>query len=193
MVGYARQAVNRIIRLALSLEGALGGCLRTEFRDLVAEQLVIYRDSDCPADATQYREDVYRAFTIRQKSPAGKYRHHVLSTLLNGDIRKRGVVEHYCRGCCKSQAETLRTFRRVVVPCLLPPAAFRVLDRQNWTGSDVAICDIALPSLTHGLLEAAYCRVTSASLDGAHGAPDREAYLCDVLLPALPFKLPRPP
>ena len=92
---------SRMIQAALSLDGPGWGNLLSDMRSMHDEQLVVIPNSASPADATHYRELVYHrmffATTSKENASARTmYKYTIVSRLYNGDIRKRGVVEHYC-------------------------------------------------------------------------------------------------
>ena len=99
---------SRLISMALSLQGATFFLVVAQARRLVDEWAVVYLDGVCDTAATVYRLDVYRLFLGEKgkRTPGDAYHAEIVQQLWNGDIRKRGTMEHYCRGCCSSVADT---------------------------------------------------------------------------------------
>lgn len=162
---------SRLIRLALTCQGANLQTIRREMRSILREQLVVIKSGHCSADAERFRLDMYKAH-IGGTASHDLYRRHMIGSLWNGDIRKRGVVEHYEKGCCASRAETLRLMCNEGMQCILG-RGIAVLQRSNWTGTPEAINSIGLPTHLHGLLPAAYLRAMGGAAASAAGDPSQ--------------------
>ena len=149
----------RLIGLSLSASGPVMQSIRREARAIIREQLVVIQSGVCPAPADAYRAVVYDMFI--PDSPYDKYRKQIVSKLWNGDIRARGRIEHYERGCCSSPSQTRALMRNEGLRCLMG-CGIKTLQRSSWTGTTAALNSIGLPAHVHGLLAAAYLRAMPA-------------------------------
>ena len=122
---------SRLISMALSLQGATFLLVVGQARRLVDEWSVVYIDGVCDAAATVYRLDVYRRFFGEKgrRTPGDAYHAETVQQLWNGDIRKRGTMEHYCRGCCSSVVDTKKNMKKGIKSLL--PRQPVILSRQN--------------------------------------------------------------
>ena len=154
--GVLKPVDTHLIRFALTTQGSNMSSLRREMRRIIREQLVVVKSGHCPADAEAHREKVYDLF-MPQRTAHEKYVAGVARSLWNGDIRKRGRVEHYENGCCKSFQHTLWLMCNVGMQCLCG-TGIPVLQRSNWTGTSGCLNQIGLPSHVHGILPAAHLR-----------------------------------
>eukprot|EP00959_Pyramimonas_sp_CCMP1952_P192050 4015495-Pyramimonas_sp.AAC.1 len=120
-------------------------------------------------EASSHKRAVLDLF-IPGSTPNYKQRKYLMEKLFNGDIRKRGRVEHYCHGCCASYRETLGLFCNAGARALSGPG-ISALQRSNWTGTPDCINGIGLVAHVHGLAAQAWMRVApprvSASASGA--------------------------
>lgn len=148
---------SKLVRLALSLRTVGRHKIRKEMREISRKKLVIHYGASPPVSSDLHRQQVWDTF-VGDGTACDKYRRKVLSMLFNGDLRRRDRIDHYENGCCADPAQTMRMFETVGLTCLLPRLEFRLLQRNNWTGSDTAIDDFALPSQVHGLFEQAFLR-----------------------------------
>ena len=105
-----------------------------------------------------------------------------------------GTVEHYERGCCKSQRQTLWLMCNSATREIIGTHV-KVMDRDNWTGAEEPLDQLGLGSHLHGLLVAAYCRAfpaeTAKCLKLMDEAAARASALAAVALADRPP--PRPP
>ena len=150
----------RLIRLALSTTGAIRQTLRREARRVIKEQLVIFHGTRPSVDADLHRQQVFATF-CGGDTPSVRYRRSIMQSLFNGDVRRGDRIEHHCRGCCSSPKETLKLLCTVGIQAMFPKLCFPVLQRNNWTGSDVAVDSFALPTFLHSILQKAYIRCAS--------------------------------
>jgi len=148
---------SRLILLSMSMKGLVKQHLRQAAREIIRERLTIIYASRPSVDADRHRDAVFSTFLSAGK-PIDKYRKAILTSLFNGDLRKRDRIEHFERGCCSSPSQTRRMLCTAGVDCLFPRLCFTVLQRNNWTGSDVALDEIVLPTHIHGIFDAAYLR-----------------------------------
>ena len=99
--------------------------------------------------------------------------------MFNGDIRKTGVIEHYCCGCCRSRRETYKLFLTAGIWVLFGRQV-KTLDRDSWTGAEGTLDQVGLGAAVHFLLPTAYLRAmpeerTAGPLPGEpHGNPALE-------------------
>ena len=75
----------------------------------------------------------------------------IFDSLLNGDWRLNGTVEHYCRGCCKNAKETMRKIVEFVGHALAGRAP-GIFARHHWCGADIVLNWTGLFEACHGLL-----------------------------------------
>ena len=101
-------------------------------------------------------EIAYINYTWRPSQKKRNGRPHIIRSLWNGDVRKRGVIEHAESGCCESPQHTLKLMKTVGLKCLLKK--LRVLMRDNWANCGRTLKLIALPTMVHGLLPQAILR-----------------------------------
>ena len=95
-----------IVAVAIEYAGLVFINMRRQFHKLITEQVVIYVGKACPMDAAAFREGFYDDF-FDTSTPLGRHNKALCRQLFNGDIRKRGVVEHYENGCCEGQVQTV--------------------------------------------------------------------------------------
>ena len=79
-----------------------------------------------------------------------------MEKLFNGDIRLTNVVQHYCRGCCKSRNGTLLKMQTYGLDEVIPKGGVGTLSRSNWVGAEEAMDDVGLGSGIHDLLPASW-------------------------------------
>ena len=100
--------------------------------------------------------------------PADARRRSILESLFNGDWQRLDEVQYYDHGQVRGgRIGILRAMYIHGVRALLP-RVLRVLQRSNWTGTSMAMNDMGIPAVIHGLLPAAYlasCE-TSKKKDG---------------------------
>ena len=111
-------------------------------------------------EARVYRQVVMSVFTPRKsESRAGAAWVQVIaSTLLNGDWRKNGRIEHRCHGgsCCPGgRPETLAKLR-IAVPQLLKRLRLQRLELGNWKHWHQHCYFLGFLVLTHGLFRVAF-------------------------------------
>ncbi|CAK0814162.1 unnamed protein product [Prorocentrum cordatum] len=155
--GYSvlRPTDSNMIRCQLSLSSEHLIAVRHNARLLRDEQVVVHVGS-CSAEATAHRERVFDLYFSDTADASLQSRAAVCRRLYNGDIRKTGVIEHYCKGCCQSRDHTVFLMRRYGVAALFGPVD--VLNRSNWTSKMKSHRCIGLPAAVHGLLQAAFLR-----------------------------------
>ena len=163
---------SRLIRLSLSMSGGARLNILRELRLILQEQLVIIHGGAPSSDATTHRNAVYNLFLDGQ-APRDRFRRAVVAGLWNGDLRARGRVEHYESGCCESPSHTLQLMCNIGLKCLMPAQRCRTLQRNNWTGANHSIDDVALPSHAHGLFPLAYLRACPQK-DDVHPTEKRD-------------------
>ena len=155
---FAGAQVSAMLAIALSLRH--GGAMRTfrrVLRKLLADRVVVLRGEPSRA-ATVHRLAVLRLFCQHDDTkPWTIYQHSVLSMLANGDYRNSERVEHYCRGCCASKADTLSKFATAFTDsvCRRGPPVF---PRSRWTKADEACQWLCLLACMHNLLAQVYVR-----------------------------------
>ncbi|CAK0810949.1 unnamed protein product [Prorocentrum cordatum] len=171
-----------LVRCQMSLTGDHLLGLRHHARLLHGEQLVVKRGVP-PADATAHRDAIWKLCSDSD-DPTTVYRREVVSRLYNGDIRKHGVIEHYCRGCCESPRHTLFLMRRHGVPALF--GRIDVLNRANWVNQTRSHRCVGVPAAVHGIFQASYLRAMpgkapkaprgAAGAEGGADADDENAF-----------------
>jgi hypothetical protein len=177
---------SRIIRIQLSLKGCVRNFVKREMRHVIREQLVVVMSGAPSVDADDYRKSFYK-LVLGRDVPQVAYKRAIVDKLFNGDIRKRGVIEHYERGCCASPAETLKLMVTVGVDALTPDRFYRVLQRKNWTGADVCVDELLLPSGVHGIFDAAYLRSAAKETKASKRAGELKAQIDPRALQAIAF------
>ena len=140
--------------LSLNTSGDAMQSIRREARAIIREQLVVIKSGRCTADADLYRNLVYDNFTPND-IPFCKFRGAVIRKLWNGDIRKRGRIDHYCFGCCRSFGHTVSQMCNEGIRCCMG-GGIRTLMRSNLTGGGQSIDSIGLPSHVQGLVQTFY-------------------------------------
>eukprot|EP00959_Pyramimonas_sp_CCMP1952_P468276 9492970-Pyramimonas_sp.AAC.1 len=150
-----RPTDTNMIRCQLSLSAEHLISVRHHARLLHDEQVVVYA-GNCPAAATAHRERVFELYFADTTDASLQFRAAVRRKLYNGDIKKTGVIEHYCNGCCRNRDHAVFLMRRCGVAALFGPVD--VLNRSNWTNKMKSHRCIGLPAAVHGLLQVAYLR-----------------------------------
>ena len=146
------------IRVGLSCRGPVWPTMKDEARDLIAEQLVVIPGGPgaCSSEANRYRRRVYDA-CFSQRTKTCRYNKSIISSLFNRDIRKRGVVEHVCTGCCKSYHHTLYLMQTLGIKALYGERV-KTYSRSNWTNAGKTFAAITGPSAILGLFECSFLR-----------------------------------
>ncbi|CAK0862880.1 unnamed protein product [Prorocentrum cordatum] len=157
-----------LVRCQMSLVGDHVIALRHEARRLHEEQVIILHGV-CPESATTHRRKIWDMYFDDPTDPTLMYRRAICQRLYNGDIRKHGVVEHYCNGCCRSPAHTVFLMRRYGVGALF--GGVDVMNRANWTNKLRSHRTVGLPASVHGLFQAAYLRALPAPKRAGAPAP----------------------
>ena len=121
---------------------------------------VVINDGVLDEEAHVYREIVMAVFTPRtSESRTGVAWIRVLArTLLNGDWRKSGVIEHRCAGnsCCpQGRPETLAKLR-IAVPNLLKRLRLQRFELGNWKHWHRHCYFVGFLVLTHRLFSVTY-------------------------------------
>ena len=93
---------------------------------------------------------------VPQDSPGDAHRRSILGNLFNGDWRVLDEVQYYDRGQIRGGRQGIIRAMLVHGMRALLPRALRVLQRSNWTGTSMAMNDMGLPTVVHGLLPDAY-------------------------------------
>ena len=92
---------------------------------------------------------------IPRKAGYGKYRRHIIETLFRGVWDKHDrfrIVDTYGLG----HARLASALCNVGLKCLMPQRSWSVLQRKNWTGADVSVATILLPTLVFGIFPTTY-------------------------------------
>ena len=163
-----------IIRVGLALRGTNLTNFKRAIREVLAEQLVVYRLGAPSAECAEHRRCVMNMF-LSGKSADSQRRRHIINNLWNGDWKRVGVIEHHCVGCCANRKHTLRQMVTTGIRALCPKG-IGILMRSNWTGAEHAVDSVGLLYAMHGLFAAAFCRAFPAQqerkrLPGVAGAP----------------------
>ena len=152
--------ISNMIATALSVTGPRMQGLRRVLKRLIEDRIEILHGSP-PASAVRRRQhllDIFMRGTTTQTGMSDRlgdrWRFYVLPMLFNGDWASR-KVQHYCNGCCNSEAEARRRLVHLGSKALLC-RKFKVFSRSNWTGADGAIDDLGLVASIHYLLQDAY-------------------------------------
>jgi hypothetical protein len=141
--------VTCLVRAGLSVR-ACGGLARLRrAMGTVVEELLVVRPGDAGIDASAYRAQVQATF-LRGRDARSHRLRYVMSTLLNGDYKKEGVVEHFCNGCCTGRADTVKRFKKYFIR-LLFSKGIKVFPRSNWLGSEEALDSVGLLASIHDI------------------------------------------
>ncbi|CAK0902178.1 unnamed protein product [Prorocentrum cordatum] len=140
-----------LVRCQMSLTGGSLLGLRHQARLLHGEQPAVKRGVP-PADATAHRDAAW-GLHFNSNGPTAVHRKEVVSRMCNGDVRKHGVIEHYCRGRCRSPKHTLFLMRRYGAPALF--GRIDVLNRANWVDKTRSHRSVGAPAAVHGIFEVA--------------------------------------
>jgi hypothetical protein len=151
--------ISGTISLGMALRGS--GSMEIFRKTVVAwmkRRLKVYRGA-FPAgpgtEAHRYREAVLSLFASSGpgSSTTSAKRAALLRAFVNGDLRVRGEVQHFCPpGHCRSEEDTMQVFTTFVMECLFP-AALPLWPRHRWLGSDLAMDWLGLACGFHGLLD----------------------------------------
>ena len=137
---HEQSIVTGITRSCLVL--AAGGAMQKLSQSidaLVAEQLVVVRNLPLSAEAVSYRESLLTLLHIPTTTPRRKAELQVITTrILNGDWRRRRLVEHRCHiGCCEGEAQSRHKVATALKRAfsLLRPSIFAKNDWKSWADS----------------------------------------------------------
>ncbi|CAK0897312.1 unnamed protein product, partial [Prorocentrum cordatum] len=161
-----------IVRMQLAMQGQVFRLMQA-MRTIIAERLVIIDGGELDDEAAEFSRHAYDA-RLPVRSFGDKFRRRLLQGLWNGDLRRSDRIEHICRGCCKSRAQTLYVMQTAGLKALVTNV-WRVMDRQNWTGAHLCLGGLGLASFVHNLLPSAFLVVFGAQctqVDGPDGAGD---------------------
>lgn len=148
--------VSEMIQLALAFK-ATGSVakMRRHLKDVVAEW-VVHKSGYPPLDAAPFREAVCDTFlsSRSKKTVAVKT---FLHRILNGDWRNFGVLEHYCRGCCRDKSDTIKVCQKYLA-LGFAKCRIKIFPRSNWCGSDTTVDQIGGYLAIHGLFREVFAR-----------------------------------
>ena len=109
---------SQVVRLGLSFKGGLKAKIKTEMRLIILEQCRVMID-EVNIEADAHRKAIYDLY-LGGNTPREQWRRKVVERLFNGDIRKRDVIEHIEKGCCKSPSHTRMLMCTIGVEALMP-------------------------------------------------------------------------
>lgn len=148
--------ISGLVHMALSLQA--GGSMR-QFRKVLRKRLsqCVVRLAGSPGPgADAHRRCVLDTFLpVLPKRPGSRMRRATVELLANGDYSVPGVVQHYCRGCCKDASDTRVKFATVLSNALANTAP-KVFPRSRWTGADECLRFFGLLASLNGLLKDVY-------------------------------------
>ena len=181
------------IKMALSLRGpdnfARFKCLLWTW--LLANHEYIYeRNPQGPGHvADQHRSTVYDIYFPHVKGQTqrrNRLKFWIAHQLPNGDIRKQGVLQHFCHEkCCTGVKDFLRKLKWfVAVVC---GEICKIFPRSRWTGMDESVDWIGVLCMIHNILPTIYAlwiakvtrRPAPPPVDASGGASDFAAILDD--------------
>ena len=144
--------------LAVNAAGTMSN-LKEHMKETVKAGFSFHAGSQGPgAEADDYRSLIIRHTMVPEVSTSQRLSHtskvtvyHQRKMLLNGDYRKRGKVDHHCRGCCTSPEDCLQKIFDLL-DCESGPPHWCP---SRWMGAEDPIDWIQYWSLCHGLLDIA--------------------------------------
>ena len=171
----APDLISGLVRTLLVLGGTHAMRRMRKALDVFIQQKTrIIRNSVLSDDAVAYRRLVIEQFAPPAKEEPRRRAMviEILQSLLNGDLRRQGTVEHYCTGCCTSPEESIAKLRKYVPKLFSSPCYFAKNDWLHW---DRPWLSIGLWASCHGLFAEIFLATfgEGADLDEAAGMEPR--------------------
>ena len=152
-----------LIHFALSLDSpqALNRLRKCLVAEVNSRTLQVWDTPHSPPEATKFRLQMLDLFapTPRRQPRRRALLEACATTVLNGEWRQDGALEHYCAGpsCCRDSAHTKQKVEYILSRLLvvLPPALFK---RNNWLEWTKGLRAPGFLQAIHGILGSAYLR-----------------------------------
>ena len=143
-----------LLHFALALETSTAmSQFRQALLQVISSRTLVIRHGTPPAEAVAYREFILRLFGKSGSKLAT--RRYLLSTLLNGDWRKRDVIEVFVPAAFEVNRADLQAKITEGTLLALTSKVFSKYPRHRWLGCDVATDEVGLLESIHGLGSAA--------------------------------------
>ena len=172
-----RPADSHIIRCELSMQGGVKENIYNSIRALLREKTTLIREDALTTYGVDYMAHVLDTF-LPGSTGYDRCRRWVIGQLFYGVWHRSDryrIVDRYNFGL----DVLVHLLCTIGIRALLPRRVFRVLQRNNWTGSDQAVAEIGLPIFIFNLFTDGYCRasIKTTYVAGRHSLDGLEVYI----------------
>ena len=143
--------ISGIINTTLAAQpGGAVDKLRFAVECFASARIVVYFGAEPPSDPTiaDEREAFLHVFVMNGSyGCAGVVNAFMWRRLLNGDLHRKGVLEHYCPPGCHTSIAAARRDIQTHVGKMFVPRNLEMFSRARWVGSDRALDCVCLLSV----------------------------------------------